>query len=209
MAMNIDAFALQRLSQWFSANYPVGSYAYSHGLESAISQGLVTGGPNFDTWLRDIVTLGGLRNDIILLAQAYRGTDPLELTNLANALGAGAERVKEANAQGTAFAGVTGTDAYPYPVAVGCAAQAEGLPLETTALFYAQGFASNLVTIACRAIPIGASEGQTILRGVAPLIEERTRQGLDATLDDLGGFAPLGDIASILHETQNVRVFRT
>lgn len=209
MATNIDPSALLRLSQWFSANYPVGGYAYSHGLEWFIGQGTVHDGPSFEVWLRDVLTYGAPRNDVIFLAAAHRGEDVSELSDFALALGAGAERVNEAQLQGAAFSKVTGTQSAAYPVAIGAAARAEGLPLAETALFYVQAFASNLVTIACRAIPLGASEGQSILKSLAPVIAQIAKEGADGTLDDLGGFAPLGDIASIRHETQSVRIYRT
>ena len=209
MATRIDPSALLRLSQWFSANYPVGGYAYSHGLEWFITEGKVHNGPSFEAWLFDILRYGAPRNDIILLAAAHRGGDCAELSELAMALGAGAERLQESKLQGAAFAQVTGAAAAPYPVAIGAAARAEALPLAETALFYVQNFAANLVTIACRAIPLGASEGQAILKRLSPLIAETAQEGGEATLDDLGGFAPLGDIGSIHHETQDIRIYRT
>ncbi len=209
MATSIDPSALLRLSQWFSAHYPVGGYAYSHGLEWFITEGTVHDGPSFKVWLGDTLRYGAPRNDVILLAEAYRGGDCAELSDLALALGAGAERMQESKLQGAAFALVTGSGSYAYPVAIGAAAQAESLPLEQTALFYVQSFAANLVTIACRAVPLGAREGQTILKRMAPVIAQIAAEAVQASLADLGGFAPLGDIGSIHHETQNVRIYRT
>lgn len=208
MAMTIDPISLQRLTQWFSANYPVGAYAYSHGLEAMIDQGRVTDAPTFEAWLRDVLIRGAGRNDAILLAAAYRG-EP-EVAELSAALASSRERLLETKALGASFAAVTGSaDPATYPVAVGRAAVAEGLPLDHVLLFFINAFASNLVTVSCRAVPIGQSDGQRILQSVAPLIADLAVEAARSDLSDLGTATFAADLAAIDHETQTTRIFRT
>ena len=59
------------LAQWLSPSYPVGAFAYSHGLEAAIQSGAITSGEDLEHWLADIVRHGSGRNDCILLRAAY------------------------------------------------------------------------------------------------------------------------------------------
>ena len=50
-----DAAEALRLFGWLSPGYPVGAYAYSHGLEAAVEAGDVTGEDSLTTWLGDVV----------------------------------------------------------------------------------------------------------------------------------------------------------
>ncbi|OUD10605.1 hypothetical protein BVC71_03695 [Marivivens niveibacter] len=205
---------LLTLTQWFGANFPVGSYAYSHGLEAMISDEAVTDKDSFANWLHDVVEFGSGRQDAILLSLAYRG-DAEQVAELALALSSSGERHFETTQQGRAFGQVVANvwgdaqSAWPFCVTAGAAAQTHGLPLEQTLVFYLQGFVSNLCTIAARAIPIGQSDAQQVLRDMGPVIERIAQVALTATEDDLGSAAFAGDIAAIAHETQTVRIFRT
>ncbi len=99
--------------------------------------------------------------------------------------------------------------AWSYPVAVGLAAACHGVPVELTVKAYLQAFTANLVSAGVRAVPLGQTEGQRAIARLAPLYERVTETTRDATLDDLGGAALLADIASMLHETQYTRLFRS
>ena len=69
-----------RLMQMLSPAFPVGSYAYSQGLEQAISDGNVTDAASLTGWITAILTHGSARMDAILLARG-RQTDGLAVTN--------------------------------------------------------------------------------------------------------------------------------
>ena len=214
--MITDAHLLT-LAQWLSPAYPVGAFSYSHGLEWAIEAGQVTDAASFQTWLTDILRNGTGRNDAILLHAAYRArTEELsEIDELARAFAPSAERLLETEQQGAAFCRTTSAiwgDALPslaYPVALGHAAAQQGIPLPQTCSMYLHGFASNLTSAAIRLVPLGQTEGQTIITAMSPLCEDITRNATDLTLDDLGGSTILADIASMKHETQYTRLFRS
>ena len=59
------------LQLWLSPSFPVGAYAYSHGLEKAAENGWITTSAQLHDWLADLIELGALGNDMILLAQAW------------------------------------------------------------------------------------------------------------------------------------------
>ncbi|WP_194096119.1 urease accessory protein UreF [Marivivens aquimaris] len=211
MATSTDILTL---SQWFGANFPVGSFAYSHGLEAMCEAGKVSDAKTFSPWLFDVLQRGAGRQDAILLALAYRG-DASEVAELAIALGSSRERHLETTAQGRAFSNVVSDvwdgpkEAWPLPVIAGAAAKAERLPLAETLTFYLQAFAGNLCTIAARCVPIGQTEAQRVLRSAAPVIEAIAAEAMTASEDDLGSAVMAADIAAIAHETQTTRIYRT
>ncbi|SEA43255.1 urease accessory protein UreF [Rubrimonas cliftonensis] len=211
-----SAAAVQALVAWLSPGYPVGAFAYSHGLERAVADGAVRDAQTLQAWVGDVLARGSGRNDAILLAAAHRAPDDLAPAELAAALAVSRERLLETEAQGAAFARTTAQawgagdgGPAPYPVAVGRAAAAAGAPLETALTLYLQAFAANLVSVAVRLVPLGQTEGQRALAALAPLCAAVAAEAAGAGLDDLGGAAFAADIAAMRHETQAVRLFRT
>lgn len=210
--------ALLTLAQWFSSSFPVGAFSYSHGLEWAVQAGDVRDVDAFQSWLTEAIQHGAGRNDLILLTQAYRAetTDALlETDALARAFSPSAERLLETGQQGAAFtrtvSDIWGLDLpdLSFPVAVGAAARAQRIPLDPTARLYLQAFAANLTFAAIRLVPLGQTEGQRCLAGLARLIIRIADAALQQTVDDLGSSAFLIDIASMRHETQYSRIFRS
>ena len=204
------------LIQWFSPSYPVGAFSYSHGLEWAVEAGDVADAAGFQSWISDILAHGTGRNDAILLAAAYHRDESLEhIDALACALAPSQERLLETQMQGQAF-GRTTSAIWPitlpdltYPVAIGAAAKALNLPLIDTLTHYLHAFAGNLTSAAMRLVPLGQTQGHTVLASLAPLCTDIAAQAQSQTLDDLGACSFMADIASMKHETQYTRLFRT
>jgi urease accessory protein len=220
---------LARLMTWLSPAYPVGGFSYSHGLEWTVEAGKVGDAAMLGDWIEDILNHGAGRSDAILLAEAWRavagGDERLlaETIELAAAFAPSAERRLETLAQGSAFLVATqavwpapelerlaaaATDV-AYPVAVGACAAAHGLPLTPTAQAFVRAFAANLVSAGVRLIPLGQTDGLRVLARLEPLIPPLVASALAASLDDIGGAAILADIASMRHETQYTRLFRS
>lgn len=210
-----DAEAAQILAAWLSPAYPVGSYAYSHGLEWAIAAGDVTDAATLEAWAATVLAEGAGRSDAILLRAAWAAPDPAPLAELAAALAPSAERLKETALLGAAFARVTAAAwsldvaAAPYPVAFGRAAGLMGLPLGLATTLYLQAFAASLVSVGVRLVPVGQTDGQRITARLMPLAARVAEATEGATLDDLGGAALAADLAAMLHETQGTRLYRT
>lgn len=210
--------ALLTLTRWLSPSYPVGGFAWSHGLEAAVSEGLVATPADLEDWLDTVLRHGAGRNDVILLAESWRADTPEEvvgIAELASALAPSKERLAETLQQGGAFARVTRETSglvlpeMPYPVAVGRAARLCELPLEPAAQVFVQAMLSNMVQAALRLMPLGQTEGAALLERLtgrsAPLVSETTA----LTLEDLGSACFAVDAASMRHETQGVRIFRS
>lgn len=208
--------ALLCLTQWLSPAFPAGSYAYSHGLEWAISDGDVTTAAQLQRWIAAVLSEGAGRTDAILLAQALRPeTDLADLAALAQALAASRERLVETLDQGRALgqtiAALTGRaeKAMPYPVALGAAARSLGLPVARVAALYLHAFASTLVQAGVRFVPLGQTEGQAVLAALHPVILQVAEDAACAGIDRIGSGALRSDLAAMRHETMNVRIFRT
>lgn len=92
------------------------------------------------------------------------------------------------------------------PVAVGAVAAACAVPLPDTLACQLQAFGANLVWIGARLLPLGQREALgeiALLRAPIARVVDSARA---ATLDDLGGCALLGDIASLRHERLATRL---
>ncbi len=208
--------ALLTLTQWLSPAFPLGSFAYSHGLEQAIAAGNVGDAATLRTWLEDVIAHGAGRSDAILLAHALRpGADIPALAAFARALAPSAERLHETEAQGAALIATTNAltgqtlEPLPFPVALGAAARGLDLATERIIALALQAFASNLVLVGVRFVPLGQTEGQGVLAALHPLIEQVASEAAGAELSQIGTAALGADIASMRHETMDVRIFRT
>jgi urease accessory protein len=218
--MTTDPIGLMRLLTWLSPAFPTGAYAYSHGLEWAVETRDIRDGATLLEWLSVVIEHGSARTDVILLRHAHReANDPAALRDiaaLALAAAAGRERRDEALAQGKAFLRAAAgwgvpelPDDTPYAVAVGAMAGLHGIDEEATAGAYLQTFASTLISAAVRLVPLGQTTGLQTLAALEPAIVATAEATKHATLDDLGGCAFRSDLASIRHETQYTRLFRS
>jgi urease accessory protein len=215
------------LSVWLSPMFPIGSFAFSHGLEWAFEAGDIATAEDLSCWLAALLESGTPRNDALLLVEAYRAAaaaDRPRLTQaaaLALALATGAERRLETASQGRAFL-ATARKAWPcpefdwlpagdvaYPIAIGAAAAGHGQRLGPTLELYLLGFMSNLISAALKLGAIGQTDGQTILARLLPAIRALASWAEAGSLDDLGTCCFRADLAALRHETQYTRLFRS
>jgi urease accessory protein len=80
---------------------------------------------------------------------------------------------------------------------------------EAAALAYLHAAAVVVVGSALRLLPVGQLEGQRILSTVRPLLTRLARTASKATSDDLWGFAPGIEAASMRHAQLEARLFRS
>lgn len=208
--------ALLTLTQWLSPAFPVGGFAYSHGLEFAISSGAVTDARGLAQWLTDVLYRGGGFADAVLLGAALAPDadwDTLDAT--ARALAPSRERLEETLTQGAAFTDATNAlterDYAPaaLPIAVGRAAQNLSLSPESVIALYLQSFVSNLVAGAVRFVPLGQSDGQRVMAQLHPVILDVAEDAAATSPDKITSTVPGADIAAMAHETMDVRIFKT
>ncbi|WP_421759381.1 urease accessory protein UreF [Devosia sp.] len=214
--------ALQKLLTWLSPAFPVGAFAWSAGLETAIADRVVTDSTALENWLAGTLAHGGIRTDAILLAQAHRTTSATELAELADlclALTPARERLSETSTTGNSF--VTATRAWPaeilerlpdpcpYPIAVGAIAAAHQIDLDDALLAYITAATHGQVSVAVRLVPLGQTDGLRVMAALEPTIAALARAAAIATLADLGSIAYAADIAQMRHETLEPRIFRS
>ncbi|MEN3233582.1 MULTISPECIES: urease accessory protein UreF [Methylobacterium] len=218
------------LLAWLSPGYPVGAYAYSHGLEWAVEAGDVRDEASLRDWLADVLDHGAGRSDAILAAHAHRAAavgdaDALVAVNdLALALSPSRELHLETSQQGRSFldatraawdvpglANLAGRLDGPvaYPVAVGAAAGAHGLDRGTVLMAYLAAFLQNLVSASLRLAPVGQTAGTRVVAALMPRAAALARAVGDLPLDEAGTATVRLDLGSFRHETQYTRIFRS
>jgi urease accessory protein len=227
--MSIESDWLLRLSAWLSPSYPVGAFSYSHGLEWAVEANDVANPADLADYIDTALAQGGGWSDLVLFAAAWRAASDQdaaqldEITELAWVLRGTGELALEATQQGAAFVRATcaawpgtkldalaarhpGNIAYPIAVAVACA---DRVPLIPALTGFAHGFAANLVSAGIRLIPLGQTDGQRVLAALSSAIPAIVARAADTPLDELGTASPGIDLASMRHETQYTRLFRS
>lgn len=209
-----DTLDLLRLQQWLSPAFPIGGFAYSHGLEAAVVAGDVGDEATAEAWVSAVIGQGSGFADAVLLVSARRGGDIGELSDLAAALAASAERWAETSELGAAFARIAGetgvtVEPSPLPIAVGQATRTLALDDATVAASYLQSMAATLISAAVRFIPLGQGPGQRMQAALAPLCAQTAARAAETEPEAIATFAPAADLASMAHETQEVRIFRT
>ena len=215
---------------WLSPAFPVGAFAYSHGLEWAVEQGDIKDATTAEAWIADCLQYGAGRNDAIILKLAFEAARThnraalRDIAELAVALQPSEERRLEATGQGNAFIAAikaawwtpTLDDLHSawdgdvaYPIALGVTAAGHGLALRQTLDAFLLAFISNLISAVVRLGPIGQTDGQRIMASLLPHVQAMGAMAEQAGLADLGGAALRADIASMNHETQYTRLFRS
>jgi urease accessory protein len=215
---------------WLSPAYPVGAFSYSGGIEAAVESGDIGNAADLQHWLAALLRHGSLGTDAVLFVHAHRAILPKDdsalraVAELAAAFVASKERHLETTAQGRAFIEATraawpcaaldrlaaiwdGAVAYPVAVAVTCAGH--GIALDAALPAALQAMLANLVTAGVRLIPLGQTEGQRVLAALEAEVAATAARALTTPLDDIGSATFRADIASMRHETQYTRLFRS
>ena len=221
------AAALYRLQAWLSPGYPVGAFSFSSGLEWAIEAGDIADAPTLQRWVAVILSDGGGFCDAVFFVHTHRAIEQGDDTalaavaELALAFAPSKERQLETTAQGGAFLAATkaawpcaaldrvGTGPCAYPVAVGAAAAGHGIPLAPALAAYLHALAANLISAGVRLIPLGQTDGQRVLAALEPVVTATAERALVTPLDEVGSAAFRADLASLRHETQYTRLFRS
>jgi urease accessory protein len=226
----IEAAALYRLMTWLSPSFPVGAFSYSSGIEWAVESGDIGDAASLLDWLAAMLADGSGFCDGVFLAHAYRAAAPCdkaalcEIAELAAAFVPSRERQLETSAQGRAFAEIAqaawnceGLDrviaccagGIVYPVAVGLVSATHGIPLAPLMHGFLHALAANWISAGARLIPLGQTESQRVLALLEPVVAATAKRAVAASLDDLGTATFRADLASMRHETQYTRLFRS
>jgi urease accessory protein len=74
---------------------------------------------------------------------------------------------------------------------------------------FLHGFISNLVTAGVRLIPLGQTDGQRAIAELEDAVLDASEHAMTAGIDELGSASVMVDLASMSHETQYTRLFRS
>jgi urease accessory protein len=91
----------------------------------------------------------------------------------------------------------------------GAAAARAGIALDDALLGYLQAFAANLMSAGLRLGLIGQTDGQRILSALEPVIADAAAAATARDPKDFGAATFAVDLASMAHETQYSRLFRS
>ncbi|MGE0799868.1 MAG: urease accessory protein UreF [Lautropia sp.] len=218
--------ATLRLLQFASPALPIGAYSYSSGLETAIERGLVADDASAQRWIEDQLELVLARFDAPIAAAAHAAAqsgDTAALADLDRLAAASRETVElrlESEQMGrslmrwaaqvlgdTTPAG--GPERLALPVAWGFAGARLGLTPDDTVTAQLWGFAENQVMVLLKAMPIGQIRGQRLLQALLPSMERAVATALALPREHWSSAAPGLAIASMRHETQYSRLFRS
>lgn len=214
------SMSMLKLMSWLSPVFPTGGFAYSAGLEQAVAAGHADDLPTLHAWVSSQISHGGLWNDAVFMSEAHRHAGDREMiaefAELAIALCAAQERLRETQDQGTSFlqAAAHWIDAARLPgrgtplcVAVGVAAGFAGIDRQLAIAAYLHAFVSNQLQCAIRLSVTGQNGAADLLARLEPVIAGCATRATAATLDDLGSSAFIADTMSMRHETLEPRLF--
>jgi urease accessory protein len=222
--------ALFRLMAWLSPAYPVGAFSYSGGIEWAVEAGDVKDAETLRGWLAVMLGEGGGFCDAVFIVHAHRAvaagddTSLRALAELAAALAPSKERFLETTAQGRAFLeatraawpcpaldrfAVAWTGPVALPVAVGVACAGHGIGCEAALPAFLHALVANWISAGVRLIPLGQTDGPRVLAALEETVAATTARALVTPLEEVGGAAFRADLATMRHETQYTRLFRS
>ena len=214
MHMHTD-LKFMTVMQWMSPAFPIGAFAYSHGLEWAIDKDHVSNGEKLQKWITDLLEYGSLRTDAIFISLILRGHDAKKMNELSMALCPAGERLLETKLQGSAFAKVI-EDVWQQdigelslPIAVALAAKNQSIEQDLILPAYLHAFCSNLISAAIRLIPIGQTGGQRILLELYTTISDLVQTASESEIDDLNSACFFSDVSAMEHEYLQPRIFKT
>ena len=216
-----------RLMQLCSPMLPTGAFAYSQGLEFAVSKGWVKDNDTTKMWIQGLLENSLTYLDVPLLSRLYKAwsandnksilywndylyacRDSKELReedkHLAHALArllgdlGISEAIEWKENPRACFLSVFALGAWHWKI-----------QLKEASLGYLWMWAENQVLAAIKLIPLGQTDGQKLLSSVIEVIPDQVLIGLSLKDEEIGYTTPGQGIASALHETQYTRLFRS
>ncbi|WP_442019856.1 urease accessory protein UreF [Oceanisphaera sp. W20_SRM_FM3] len=221
--MDINSQQLLALLHLSSPALPIGAFAYSSGLESAIELGWITNEAELQSWL-DGMLQGMAHLDIPVLlrlcdARAQQDAEQGQYwSDFLRASRETHELLFEDEQQALALLRllkgqqleVSSLPSEPAFMAVySLAAEHWGLSASWAALGYMWSWLENQLTVASKTLPLGQTAAQRLLILLKPTLQAHFTQAGELADDQLGWSLPGQVQASCLHETQYSRLFRS
>ncbi len=222
-----EAITLMRLLQLASSALPVGAYSYSEGLEYLVDSGKIDNSDRLQHWLTQELRYGSIRMEAAILVRAYQAIasqdmDALcywndwlsaareteELRHQSWQMGQSLVRLLQ-NLQPSLDWSLAKDKNYNFAIAFAIAAERWQIDLETTAIGYLYSWVSNLVGAGVKLIPLGQTAGQQMLLDLQPHIADTAKEVMYLADNELEACTWGLSLASMAHETQYARLFRS
>ena len=219
-----------RLLQFGDSMFPIGSFAFSGGLESAIQKRVVTDAETLHAYARTALEQAAM-GDGIALVWAHRAAAAGDLDEVARidervyARKLSSETRTMTVRMGKKFAEMgaevigapllktwlerIGAGATPgcYPVSLAVNFAVQGLPARDAFIAHQYGVAAMILSAALRLMKISHVDTQRILYRLDAGAEAAYEAAAAARLDDMAGFAPLTEVLAAVHVKSHVRLF--
>lgn len=213
-----------RLWQLISPSLPVGSYAYSAGLESAIDRGFVRDADSCTLWLTGMLSDSFTYNDLPLFLQLHDLWMANDIAAVAHAtkhlqsLRETQELLAEDRQTGKALqrllvdldmadAEKIRQPSYATMFALACVRWQ--IDVSEGALGLVWSWLENQVAAAIKLVPLGQTDGQRILIALTPDLHAAVATAKALDPDDIGRSLPGLALLSSWHEQQYSRLFRS
>jgi urease accessory protein len=221
---------LARALQFGDSVFPVGGFAFSGGLESAIQKRVVTDAETLQAFARTAVEQAAM-GDCIALIRAHEAAAAGDLDELVRIDGRVHARKLSVETRamsvrmGKKFAEMSaqvigapllrawleqiseGRTPGCYPVSLAANFAVQGLSARDAFVVHQYGVASMILSAALRLMKISHVDTQRILYQLDTGAEAAYEAAAAASLDDMSGFAPLVEILAAVHVKAHVRLF--
>ena len=231
MRRHAASAALYRLMAWLSPAYPVGAFSYSSGIEWAVEAGDITDAETLRRWLAVVIGEGGGFCDAVFLVHAHRAAAagdeqgaarrspnwpppsrrPRSAISKPPRRAAPSSRRRARPGRATRSTACSRSGTARSPIRSRSASRRPATASRSTPALHAylHAVTANLISAGVRLIPLGQTDGQRVLAALEPVVAATAQRALATTLDDVGSAAFRADIASMQHETQYTRLFRS
>jgi urease accessory protein len=224
----MDSTALLTLLQLTSPALPVGAYSYSEGLETLVDQGLIKSAADLQTWLTESLATGSIGIEAAILIRAHRAwsqgdqqqviywnhwlsatRETAELQQQNWQMGRSLLKLLQDLYPQSDWSGWDMTENWNIAIVFALAAGLAEIDEYTAVLGYLHSWASNLVSAGVKLIPLGQTAGQKLMLQLAESITISADRSLTLLDDQLFSCSWGLAIASMTHETQYSRLFRS
>ncbi len=225
-----DPHALVRLLQLASPALPIGAYSYSQGLEWAVEAGAVRDAATAHAWIGDLMVCVQAAGEAAVLVRLTAAAEAGDWQTFArwNAWFRASRESAELSAEtmqmggsltklladldvldDAARAALAASAPIALPAAFALAARALRVPARAAVTGYLWSWLENQVLAAIKLVPLGQVAGQKVLLALGTEIPAAAARAQSIADDDVTSFAPGLALASIRHETQYSRLFRS